>query len=169
MIKTLMLPCPCAFKLEPRDFPTGKKYKVNGGIFGIELQEYETKLMPVPDYPETNKRLVQTLCDMINEHAVDLGEIKRVLIEGAPDSMEYRIYINGAYANYEKYVGVERGFGDDGEERTPLSYLMREFKMAFHAMVESMRDFDVPYTKILMNNADEIIDDYITRMEECES
>lgn len=169
MIKTLMVPCPYAFKLELRDVPTGKKYRGNGGIFGIELQEYETRLVPVPDYPETNKRLVQTLCDMINEHAVDLGEIKRVLIEGAPDSMEYRIYINGAYANYKKSVGVEWGFGEDGEERTPLSNLMREFKMVFHAMLDRMGDFDVPYTKSLIKNADEIIDDYITRMEEYES
>lgn len=171
MIKTMTMLSPFAYKVGDVSLP----YVLSGigDGEGVDMQNgCEEKLIPVPDYPETNKQLVKTLCYMIDLHAIDLGEILRAEITRDASGYAYRIYVNGAYANYERGVDVPRGFGEynkkDGDMRTPLSHLMKEFKMVFHEMTESIGTPHMTETAYVIKRTNVLIDEYITRMEEYE-
>lgn len=171
MIKTITMLSPFAYKVGDVSLP----YVLSGigDGEGVDMQNgCEEKLIPVPDYPETNKQLIRMLCNMIDLHAIDLGEILRAEITRDASGHAYRIYVNGVYANYERSVYVPRGFGEynkkDEDMRTPLSCLMKEFKMAFHMLMQSMGGPCTVEGNTIIKQTDKLIDDYIFRMEKYE-
>lgn len=162
MIKTLVVPVPYIMREEVRDVPTGRKLK--GGMFGRTMVEYEERIFAIPDYPKTNKLLVSTLCEMIDKHVIEIGEIKEAVIRPSLDGSGYDVRLNGAYGNYEKKIPVDTNFGKNGDEKAPmpLSYLMEEFKYVFDSMIERYRN--EPFVDDLRN----LINIYLQRMKECE-
>lgn len=167
MIKQLALAFPYVMKLERREFETGRKFKRNG-LFGGEFVETKTEYVPVPDYPETNKRLVHTLSKIISDHALDLGEIHRAQITPSPSGDEYLISLEGAYANYKKIVPVEKGFGENGEEQTPLYCLMEEMKMIWEENAKKMEESPYYEASKAISFTRELLERYIKKLKDYE-
>ena len=146
MLKMISRECPYEKRIDVKDIPTGRTFH-KSGLFGGDIVEYKKVAIPVPDYPATNKKLIEMLCEIIKLNLYELGEIRHAVIAPSlDDPQSYIIRVEGAYANLNPknmaVMKVPKGFGEELAEPTPAAYHIRKIKMLFNSMIS-----ELPYSE----------------------